>query len=442
MDFDKKELLRISNDEINNITEYFKAIAHPKRLKILNTLNIERLCDFSRLKKITGLSKTALANHLSQLESLKLINRVERGHYEITEDGKNLVHNNIDLYKKSQFSNINIRKSIAQQYLNSMSNSKKLRNIEFKSYWVSQLASLHGCLEFLGVNISTAWLFGITGHAFIINIADHIDSDGPTAWNNEMILNLAKNLGVVIKEFCAEREDPEYEKRLKDGWSFIKSSINKNNPCYGWQIGDIREFYIIFGYDNIGYYYKGYFQEEGAGPKPWNEIGQMFIRIYSVEKEDDAVGFPTQVKNALQNVLKHSTNPDEWIFKPEFNSGLNGYERWIKWVENGKAEHFGHAYNSQVWAECRQEAVNFLSEAKTHLSNKFKPYLDKAMKNYEIVANNLTKVAELYPFNMNKLTIDPIGINEKSKLTVDLLKNAYEAEAKGLLDLEKIIEIL
>jgi len=128
MDFNKKKQFQISKVEISGIAEYMKAIAHPMRLKVLNTLSLEGMCDFSRLKKLTKLSKTALANHLSQLESLRLIDRVERGHYEITEDGENLILNNIALYKKSQFSGLNINQSIGQQYLKSISSIKKLKN--------------------------------------------------------------------------------------------------------------------------------------------------------------------------------------------------------------------------------------------------------------------------------------------------------------------------
>ncbi|MFW9820650.1 MAG: winged helix-turn-helix domain-containing protein [Candidatus Thorarchaeota archaeon] len=442
MDSDEREEFQISDGEIASIAEYFKAIAHPKRLNILKFLNLENTSDFSRLKKLTDLSKTALANHLSQLENLKLIKRVERGHYEITEDGKNLVHNTITLYKRSQFSDMSTRQSLSQEYMKFISSIKMLSNIEFKRYWVSQLASLHGCIEYLGVDISKPWLFGITGHAFIINIKDHICPSGPTAWKNDMIIDCAKNIGIKIDNYCAETCYPDYEEKLKNGWEFIKSSINQKNPCYGWQIGEIKEFYIIYGYDNVGYYYKGYFQEGGAGPRPWKDIGKMFIRLYSVKKANTQIDHSTQVKIALQMVLKHSRNPKDWIYKPDYTSGLEGFDRWIKWVDSGKAEQFGHAYNSRVWAECRQEAVNFLQEAKSRLNNKLKPYLDKTIKKYETVAKNLTKIADLYPFDMNKLTIKPIGVNEKSKVATNLLKKAREAEANGLLDLEKIIENL
>jgi DNA-binding transcriptional ArsR family regulator len=442
MDLDKKHLLKASNQESNSMAEYFKAISHPKRLQILIFLTVNGLCDFSRLKTTTELSKTALANHLAQLEELKLIKRINRGHYDITEDGENLVYNNFSLYKNSEFSRIYTRQMIGQDYMKSVLTIKKLNNVEFKGYRVSYLAALHGCLEYLGINISKSWLYGTTGHAFVINITDQICPSGPTAWNTYMIRFLAENLGVKIEEFCASKDEPNYDKMMEKGWDFIKVAINKGNPCYGWQIGDIPEYYTIYGYDKTGYYYKGYYQTEGAGPKPWRDIGKMFIKSYSVKKIDTSFDFSSQVKNALQMALRHSSNPDDWIFKPDYSSGLIGYDRWIKWVENGKAEQFGHSYNAHVWSECRQYAVSFLNEARDRLTNKIRPFIDEAIENYEIVADNLNKVSELYPFDMNKLTTNPIEINEKSKITVKLLKNARKAESKGMLNLETIIENL
>jgi hypothetical protein len=271
---------------------------------------------------------------------------------------------------------------------------------------------------------------------------DQACPSGPTAWKNDMILDLGNNIGITIERFYAEPCELDYEKQIQNGWDFVVFSLKENSPCYGWQIGDIREFYIIYGFDNIGYYYKGYFQEEGAGPKPWKDIGKMHIALYSVKKGNKSVDPSTQVKLALQMVLRHSKNPSNWIYKPDYSSGIQGFDRWIKWVENGKAEQFGQAYNSGIWAECRQEAVKFLQEAKNRLTNNVKPYFDKAIKHYEIVANSLTKLANLYPFDMDKLTIEPIGINEKSRTAVNLLKNAREAEINGLSDLKDIFEIL
>ncbi|MFX0003839.1 MAG: hypothetical protein ACFE9J_10160, partial [Candidatus Hermodarchaeota archaeon] len=101
-----------------------------------------------------------------------------------------------------------------------------------------------------------------------------------------------------------------------------------------------------------------------------------------------------------------------------------------------------HAYNSRVWAECRQEAVKFLHEAKIRLKGKAESALNNALEHYDTVSKNLTKVAEMYPFDMNILTVKPIGVNKKSKAAAGLLKIAREAESKGLLALEKLVQVL
>jgi len=49
---------------------------------------------------------------------------------------------------------------------------KKLENLRWRPRWISHLGCIKGCLEYLGVDVSDAWLFGATGHAFVINLHD------------------------------------------------------------------------------------------------------------------------------------------------------------------------------------------------------------------------------------------------------------------------------
>jgi AraC family transcriptional regulator len=49
--------------------------------------------------------------------------------------------------------------------------SKKLENLRWSNRWTSHLGCIKGCLNYLSLDVSDAWLFGATGHAFIINIA-------------------------------------------------------------------------------------------------------------------------------------------------------------------------------------------------------------------------------------------------------------------------------
>lgn len=317
---------------------------------------------------------------------------------------------------------------------------KKLEGLEFVPHWVSHLGCLDGCLRYLGLDVSTPWLFGATGHAFVINIEEGLCPSGPTAWNTTMIDELAPNIGLGVEEIFARKEDEDFEEKKEEAWRFVRGAIDAGRPCFGWQIGDIADFYTIYGYDDTGYYYKGYFQKEGAGPKPWEEIGQMFLEVYGVERTDPADD-ATTVKRALQNALRHSENPKEWIRYPKYRSGIEGSDAWIGGVEGGTAATFGNAYNAAVWEECRRFGVEFLKEARGRLNGEIGPLFEEAIGHYGVVARQLASVSELYPFDP-ELTMDPIGIDDRSREAVKAIEVALDSEAEGLKALARIVDAL
>lgn len=135
--------------------------------------------------------------------------------------------------------------------------SVMLEGLKYRTSWVSRLGALKGCMDYLGKKYSKAWLFGATGHAFILNMAPDACPSGPTAWNCEMLTNLAHNLGVSVKVFNAWRGENDFSIKQKIAWENTKRALDKGYPCYGWELG-IPEFYVICGYDEYGYYYKGF----------------------------------------------------------------------------------------------------------------------------------------------------------------------------------------
>jgi len=76
---------------------------------------------------------------------------------------------------------------------------RKLENLRWKPMWVSHLGCISGCLQYLNLDVSDAWLFGATGHAFVINIHEVVCPSGPTAWRTEMLFKLGSNIGYAIE---------------------------------------------------------------------------------------------------------------------------------------------------------------------------------------------------------------------------------------------------
>ena len=82
-----EEMLESASDEIAAV---IKSLGHPKRLIVIKALWSEP-SPFIDLQKATGLSKTALVHHLDKLVENGIVNRLERGIYELTGDGAELV---------------------------------------------------------------------------------------------------------------------------------------------------------------------------------------------------------------------------------------------------------------------------------------------------------------------------------------------------------------
>lgn len=318
---------------------------------------------------------------------------------------------------------------------------KKLENLKWSPKWVSHLGCVKGCLDYLGIEMTDAWLYGGTGHAFVINIGEDNCPSGPTAWRTMMLFDGGINLGYKFDMVFGWKGDKNLSKLQADAWEFTKNCIKEGIPVYGWEI-DIPEFYVVYGYDEVGYYYSGPGADEGAGPKPWGELGDTgigLVEVYSIKpgnpKPDAEI-----VRLAFANVLKHASNPEDWILE-NYGSGLKGFDNWINGLVSGKAGRFGMGYNTAVWYECRRFGVDFLKEAKERLDGDTESLFDDAIKQYQVVADRLGKVAGSYPFNP-AAGQDKIPVDDQCQQAIGWLKEAREAEAAGLELLKKIHDAL
>jgi hypothetical protein len=312
---------------------------------------------------------------------------------------------------------------------------KMLDGLQWTPRWVSHLGCVKGCLDYLGLDVSDAWLFGATGHAFIINMHDVVCPSGPTAWHSEMLRKLGKNVGYSSRGLFATRKDADFDEKRRSIWDNTKLALDNDLPTYGWEL-DIPEYYVVYGYDDVGYYYSGPLCDDGAGPKPWQELGDTDIgvlEVYSILK-GEAADDRTTVKEALAFALAFAESPAEWVYA-KYKAGLAGFDKWIKALEGGTAHSHGAAYNAQVWHECRGLAVDFLKEARERLGEVAGPF-DEAIGHYEVVAENLKKVAELFPFVERKE--EHVKDKERCAEAAEALRAAREAEEGGLKALAKV----
>ncbi len=311
-----------------------------------------------------------------------------------------------------------------------------LKGLRWNPAWVSHLGCLQGCLGYLGLDLSPGWLYGGTGHAFVLNMHEEVCPSSPTAWRTMMLFELAPNLGCRLEGVFGWRNEGDLAGVQERAYAFVRDAIDRGLPCYGWEL-DIPEFFVIYGYDDLGYYFSGPGCDDGKGPKPWRELGDTdigMVEVYSVQP-GQAADDVTVVHSALEAALRHSQNPDEWIL-PHYRAGLAGFDNWIRSVEAGTASAMGMSYNAAVWEECRRQGAAFLREARDRVGRGIEELFDQAMVHYQAVARQLKAVVDLYPFTLQE---GRIQIDDASREAVVALKAAREAEAAGLQGLAAIV---
>ena len=317
----------------------------------------------------------------------------------------------------------------------------KIENLRWKPMWVSHLGCIKGCIEYLNMEVTDAWLFGATGHAFIINMHEVVCPSGPTAWCTEELFELGKNVGYVVDGICTFKSQEDFAEKQRLAWENTKQAIDEGIPCYGWEL-EIPEFYVVYGYDDKGYYFSGPRCDAGKGPKPWKELGETGIGVLEMYRvkpgtpSDDV----TAITDAFGFVLEHCKSPEKWIF-PKYKAGLAGYDSWLGALEDGSAHPFGMAYNAQCWNECRQCAVAFLREAKERLDGSLASQFDEAISRCETVAQNLKKVAELFPFKGPGVEPEPPDDATRTQ-GLESLRAARSAEEQGLEALKALASAL
>jgi hypothetical protein len=301
------------------------------------------------------------------------------------------------------------------------------------------MGCLKGCLDYLGFEISDGWLYGGTGHAFVINVHEGLCPSGPTAWRTMKVSELGANLGYRLDCTVGFKGQDDFAQMQQRAWEHARQAIDQGHPCYGWEL-EIPEFYVVYGYDDVGYYTSGPGCDEGCGPKPWRELGDTGIgvlELYSVSPghvADDAA----TVRDALTFALEIADSPEKWIFD-DYRAGPEGFENWIHALESGTASDMGTRYNAGVWLECRQNAVAFLQEAKGRLSGRADAAFDAAIGHYQAVAQGLQGVAEVYPWELDASDEDLLPVDGRSGAAVEALREAREAEVAGLSALEAIV---
>jgi len=313
-----------------------------------------------------------------------------------------------------------------------------LPELKYEYRMVTHLGCLEAACDYLGINVTPGWLYGSTGHAFVMCLGEDLCPSGPHCWNQEPLHRLSKNLPFRIQGVAGPKATPEL---IEKAWNYVHESVDQGYPCYGWH----WEWVLIKGYDNEGYIYSG----NPEPPKDWHKFGADaigFLELYSVRPGEPASDAKT-IRDALEFAVAWADSPQKWAMEG-YSGGLNAYDTWIKGLSSGKAGYKELTYHAAIWSECRNFAVQFLQEANTRTNGKYDKLFQSAIDSYKTVANCLTEVRDLAPFpgpvwslndkDEEEIKSRSIGYDLRKSI-IDKLKKAREAEASGIETFREII---
>lgn len=417
----------MSNKEVNEeeilksaerITELLKALTHPNRLKILALLS-EESKDFSTLLTKTGLRKTALSNHLSQLLSVKIINRLERGKYQITNDGQNLLLAAMNVYKESELRRDIERKLLKKRYskgfeMKKMDEKLISEEVRYQPCWISYLGAISGVLKSLGKDHDACNVGGYTGYSFALpNVAKGTTCpSGPTAlavW--EDIVNATNILGYKVQSYGDEKSfpsqngdlTPEDIERAQNLFKQIKEAVdNDGRPVVLWGL-HIPEYGIVKGYTDDSYIVSTYRSTINQPDTPLRfDSLQAPGCLHAIHfKEESPPISEEDDQKAIQRAISFAQGTkvlDGYV------AGAAAYEEWAKVLEKGRSQ--DHIYHGNAYVvACTLEAKELSAAFLKRLAEKYKEkqqadLLLRASQEYEKVAAVMKEIEELFPFAM------------------------------------------
>lgn len=301
---------------------------------------------------------------------------------------------------------------------------KMIPNLKMYPFNTTLMGVLKGVFDYFRIAASDAWLFGGSGHAFLINIHEELCPSGPYVWNYKTFFELARKLGVEIKDlgFFHPKSPPDEIREIEE---VLRRNIDEDVPCSLLNL----ENQLISGYNDRQFIVQQPWAKVDFPPKTltfqtWEELGKEFHISFFSFAQTEATDERTIIRDCLRYAVDLARNPARYRSE-HYYIGLEAYDTWIKAVEAGHGPSHGNWWNGTVWWECREMASKYFSEIASKLQGATLEKATNLSKQYRNVATFLDKAR-------NKELAD----EKKIKVILEA-KKAEEAcvnEIEGFLD--------
>jgi hypothetical protein len=296
----------------------------------------------------------------------------------------------------------------------------KIDHYKFSGLDSSLVGAIKSTADFYQMPISAAWIYGMTGLAFLHVIDERLvePNGGPP---EPEVFRLVRNIGLEVRGLhtCAVGEN--FKLLQAEAWEKAKLALQANQPVFSKNIDIQNQTSVVYAYDENGYYtyswHTGYEHSEDA--IPWNFLGLSRCPCINCVKDREsyegrnttgglislhsavpiqAVDERAAFREALDYVIRlNEDGAYRWQDKT-YLVGAKAYERWLDALETETMDKYYFSLFIEILCEARNHAVMFLTELKGMASGIEEQRLNGLIHTYSEVASRSNKLKEMYPY--------------------------------------------
>lgn len=237
----------------------------------------------------------------------------------------------------------------------------QLENYRQPPFNSTLLGVLRAAADYHRLPFSTPWLYGASGHAFLMNIHKELCPSGPYCWIREPFFETLANLGLRVEPlgFYHTGSTPAERAALE---ARLRRALDAGTPC----MCDNMEFQTINGYDGAGLLCGLPWGEMDVTPGhiswgSWREMGAEVHASFYTISACPAAPADVQMRAGIAYALDLYARPERHT-SGDYAVGAGAWEHWLGALRSGKFNQHGNWWNASVWSECRKMAGDWLRE--------------------------------------------------------------------------------
>lgn len=235
----------------------------------------------------------------------------------------------------------------------------QLERLAMAPFQTTLMGAVKGALDHYGLAVEAPLVFGLSGHAFLINIHEQLCPSGPYCWQAAPMLPLLRNLGLAVAwlGFFDAKSTPAERALLE---SRLREALDQGHVCSLLNL----ENQLIAGYDAEGFTTLQPWAPAKTDYPParltfgsWQELGQSVHISFFLFKKARPAARRRAVLASLDYAVDLYARPAVHC-RPGYGIGPDAYAHWLAAAPEHGSSH-GNWWNATVWSECRKMAAAY-----------------------------------------------------------------------------------